>query len=268
MTTSAMSQAQVHLLHLLGWTLQRSKIIPQEHSAWRPEQQSKYAGEAYRQTSHNSLYYPCFHRLNKNNLTPNPLETWLVSGMPFSHVILRDHPRAGLCPGRSSRSYASHHFFHLTDPLVNSLTCFLFFSESATLQSSWITESVYSFKCSGSCTMLGCERPCHAGMRCSPCPQKAHSPNIEDQHITPNNDLIAQVSSSLTESAVVSSAPEPVLCHWNSVNGSTLEEETQSCRNEYLFIYNENFQKAYIIPYLGNPVIIGQLLTKQNGNYQ
>lgn len=88
MTTSAVFQAQVHLLHLLGWTLQRSKIIPQEHSAWRPEQQSRYAGEAYRQMSHNLLHYPCFHCLNKKNLTPNPLETWLVSGMPFSHVII------------------------------------------------------------------------------------------------------------------------------------------------------------------------------------
>lgn len=44
MTTSAVFQAQIHLLRLSGWNLKRSKIILREHSAWRPEQQSAYAG--------------------------------------------------------------------------------------------------------------------------------------------------------------------------------------------------------------------------------
>lgn len=87
-------------------------------------------------------------------------------------------------PIRSSHSHANYHFFHLTSPLLNSLSNLLPSLQEAPLYrvTSWTIESILFIQTFKFLLFAGTVRgPGHAQIRCSPWPLKAHNhDNRED----------------------------------------------------------------------------------------
>lgn len=161
------------------WTSQRSKITLPEHSACGPSNSQSVPARLM-----GRCHVTCYvtHAAASTRTTSPQASVRLAwSQECLSHLSssatthragLNLHPSV-----RGSRSRANCHFFHLTNPLLNISSKVAPFLWEVPLHrvTSWIIESIYSLKHSSSCSLLVSERPCYAGMRYSPCLQKAHS---------------------------------------------------------------------------------------------